>query len=182
MVTGSYTRTVHVPLQLDQVWYRLEGQPDYVCWVTQVWDRDRHCKLTKTDVVELTARDPDWLTTTGYPVSYMQIGTDYLGVYMVPSASGAVLEVTMACIPKAYSTDGGEIKVSDGFQRATVSLAISEFYASRGDANRANEYYAKYLETANLMQLSPTYQPRIYQFGGYQGGRDWRKNAEGREQ
>jgi hypothetical protein len=96
----------------------------------------------------------------------MQIGADILGVYNKPSANGIVLEIECACIPKAYATDGQQIKVREVFQNAAVYFAVSEFYASRGNATRAAEWLERAMETGGIMMLHPKSAERIYSFGG----------------
>lgn len=173
MVSGSYVRNLQLPLLADHQFYHIVMQADYMGYIVQCWDRERHTKLARTDLVELNAQDPYWMQTVGPPMSYMQIGLDYFGVYMIPSAEGTILEMKVVCIPKPYTTSTDAMKVREMFQRAAVQLAVSEFYASRGDAARATEYLNKYLEIAGIMQLHPQHQERIYQLGGYQGNSRW---------
>jgi hypothetical protein len=179
MVTGSYIRTMHLPLLANQQFYKLTMQADYMGYVVQVMDRSRHSKLIRTDLVAVNSNDPYWMQNKGYPMEYMQIGLDYFGICGIPSDDGVVLEMQVVCIPKPYTADTDPLKVREAFQRSGVQLAVSEFYASRGDAARASEYLNKYLETAGIMQLNPQQPERIYQFGGYQGAswQDRRSNG-----
>lgn len=182
MVTGSYIRSVYLPLLVGQCFYRLTMQADYMGYIVQAVDLERRTKLYRTDLIALQAEDQRWMDRDGYPVAYMQIGLDFLGVYMRPSASGVVLELKVVCIPKPYTADTDPLKVREEFQRAAVHLAVSEFYASRGDAARATEYMQRYLETAGLMQLHPQHAERLYQMGVYQGQANWigRQNGSAR--
>ena len=123
-VSGSYVRTVHVPLLADQQWYRLTMRRDYMGYIIQCWDRDRHTKLSRTDPLTLSLQDPEWMETTGYPMQYMQVGLDYFGVYMRPSASGVVLELKCVCIPIPYSTTTDPVKLRDIFKHAAAHFAI----------------------------------------------------------
>lgn len=167
MVTGSYTRQYLLPLFEGQLLYRLDMLMDHYGYVVEAWDRNRKVPLIQTDVLALTQADPWWLKTdhTGPPTHYMHVGHRYLGVYRRPSANGDVLEVTCVCIPKAYTADTDPIKVREAFRRAVVDYAVSEYYASRGDANRATEYLNLYLEAVGLTSLHPQQAERQFQYG-----------------
>lgn len=177
MVTGSYQKTYLLPLYADRAFYRMAWEQDYFGWVTEVWDRARNRRLTQTDVMSLSARDDFWLRRTGDPDEYMQIGEDIFGVFYKPSANGIVLEVQCACIPKPYVNDTDEVKVREVFQKAAVYMAVSEFYASRGNAPRAAGYLNNALETAGLMVLHPAHPERTHQMGGYRNDRRYPQKA-----
>ena len=98
-------------------------------------------------------------------MSYFQVGFDVLGVHYKPSSSGTVLELDCVAIPKEYTTDQTPIKIRQNFQRGIVYFGAGEFYASRGDANRAKEYLDRYLEVAGLMKLKPAMPERQWQLG-----------------
>lgn len=166
MLTGSYRRSYLLPLYADRQFYRMSFERDHFGWVVECWDRNRRRRLTQTDLIKLTHDDPWWMQRTGSPIEYMQIGPDILGLYYKPSANGTVLELSCVCIPKPYSSDTDPVKVREEFQRAAVYSAVCEFYASRGDAKRATEYFDRYLETAGLMGMKPEAQERPWQMGG----------------
>ncbi len=105
---------------------------------------------------------------TGPPLRYLQLGLTHFGVYMAPDTKGIVLELDCVMVPKPYTEDVSPIKLRKNFQQAAVYLTVSEFYASRGDAKRGQEYLQRYLETAGLMQLKPWYPERQYRYGGYE--------------
>lgn len=168
MVTGSYRRTYHLALLANRQFYRLAPQNDYLGYVVGCWDRYLKRRLTRTDLLAMSATDPWWMKQTGPPLRYMQLGLNHIGVYMIPSTKGVVLELDCVMIPKPYADDAAPVKLRGNFQRAAVYLAVSEFYASRGDAKRAQEYLTRYLETAGLMQLHPVTAERQYQFGGFE--------------
>lgn len=163
MVSGAYKRTYLLPLYEDRQFYRLDWQQDYFGWVTEAWDRGRGRKLTLTDVVTVAGKDQLWMQHGGNPDEYMQLGMDIIGVYPKPSANGTVLELTCVCIPKPYATDTDPVKVREIYQRAAVYFAVSEFYASRGNAQRATEYHGRYMETAGLMAMHPATAERVWQ-------------------
>src|SRR5512135_752478 len=164
MVTGTYTRVYHLPLLAEQIFYRLDPSEDFIAWPILVWDRANKRKLVQTDLVKVSKYDPMWMQRTGIALEYMVLGLNVIGIWRPPSAKGNVLELRCACIPKPYDSDIAPIKVRDAFQKAAVYFAVSEFYASRGDAKRATEYGAKYLEAAGLMNLHPQTAERQYQY------------------
>ena len=167
MVTGSYKKRYFLSLRGDCQFYRMKWGQDYFGYVVNAWDRIRHTKLTQTDPICLTAEDAWWMQRTGYPEKYMQIGYQYIGIYMKPSASDTVLELDCVVIPKAYTTDTDPVKLREAFQRATVQIAVSEYYAGTGNAERATNWLNLGLQTAGLKKLHPETAEQQYQFGGY---------------
>lgn len=170
MVTGSYKRVYHLPLNADALVHKLTFEADHFGWISEAWDRERKFRLEQTGLLKLNIQDPDWMTTTGYPEQYVQIGHNYLIVYRKQSSDGTVLELDCVCIPKPYTGENDPVRVRQAFERAAVYYAAGEFYASRGDAKRALEYHARYLETANLKAMNPDTAERSWQWGGWNGG------------
>jgi hypothetical protein len=166
MVSGSYRRTYHLGLLQNRQFYRLAPQNDYLGWIVGAWDRSQKRRLERTDLMSISRKDPWWMKTTGPPLQYMQLGVNHIGIYMSPSTNGIVLELDCVMIPLAYADDAQPVKLRHNFQQAAIYLAVSEFYASRGDAKRAQEYLNRYLETAGLMQLHPLQPERQWRFGG----------------
>lgn len=168
MVTGSYRRTYHLALLENRQFYRLAPQNDYLGYIVGAWDRYLKRRLERTDLLSLAREDGWWMKRTGPPLKYMQLGLNHIGIYMAPSAKGTVIELDCVMIPFAYDEDEAPVRLRTNFQRAAVYLAVSEFYASRGDAKRAQEYLERYLETAGLMQLRPQTAERQFRYGGYE--------------
>jgi hypothetical protein len=167
MVTGSYRKKYYLSLQEDLQFYRMVWKTDYFGYVIQVWDRNRHFRLRQTDVLKLDAEDPWWMQHTGNPEQYFHIGYQFLGIYMKPSSGNLVLELDCVVIPKPYTSDIEPVKLRESFENAAVQIAVSEFYASRGDASRATDWLNKGIETAGLKQLHPQMAERQWQLGGY---------------
>lgn len=165
MLTGTFTRNYHLALREGRQFYRLSPLGDFFGWVIEAWDRTQGRRLIQVDLAAIAAYDPAWMRGYGPPTHYLQIGLDVLGVYRMPSADGTVLELKIASIPKMYATDTDPIRVREQYQRAAAHMAVSEYYASRGDATRAAEYLERYLEVAGLMTLRPE-TDRLYQMGG----------------
>lgn len=168
MITGSYRRTYHLALLENRQFYRLAPQNDYLGYVVGAWDRSQKRRLERTDILAISQADPWWMKRTGPPLQYMQLGLDHVGIYMAPATKGVVLELDCVMIPFPYTDSVAPVKLRGNFQRAAVYYAVSEFYASRGDAKRAQEYLQRYLDTAGIMQLHPLTAERQYRFGGYE--------------
>ena len=168
MVTGSYRRVYHLSLLASRQFYRIAPQNDYLAWIVSVWDRSQKRRLERTDILTMSAQDGWWMKRTGPPLQYMQLGLTHMGIYMAPSAQGVVLEIDCVMIPKSYTDDTAPVRLRDNYQRAAVYYAVSEFYASRGDAKRGQEYLERYLGMAGLASLRPVYAERQFQFGGYE--------------
>jgi len=167
MVTRSYHKKYYLALQEDAQFYRMIWNTDYFGYVIQAWDRSNHRRLIQTDVLKLDDQEPSWMTLTGPPVEYFHVGYEFLGIFMKPSTSGIVLELDCVVIPKPYASDIEPVKLRESFERAAVQFAVSEFYASRGDASRATDWLNKGIETANLKRLHPQTAERQHQFGGF---------------
>jgi len=165
MVTGSYKQVYYLPLVANQFVYQLQWKTDYFGYVLHAYDRQQKRTLIQTDAVFLGVMDCNWLLSSGDPTHYFHIGYNYVGLYPVPSASGGVIEFDSVVIPKPYTGDSDLTKVRGNYTRACVYYAVSEYYASRGDAGRATEWFNRYLETASLMKLKPQQTERYYRAG-----------------
>ena len=168
MITGSYRRTYNLSLLANRQFYRLAPQNDYLGWIVGAWDQSQKRRLERTDLLAMSATDGWWMKRTGPPLRYLQLGLNHVGIYMAPSTNGVVLALDCVMIPKPYADDAAPVKLRNNFQRAAIYYAVSEFYASRGDAKRATEYLTRYLDTAGMMQLHPIQAERQYQYGGYE--------------
>lgn len=166
MVSGSYRRTYYLALLEGRQFYRLSPQNDYLGYIVGVFDRQNRRRLIRTDLNALTNYDAGWMKCTGPALQYMQLGLRHLGIYMAPSSKGIILDLDCVMIPRPYTSDKDPIKVRAQFQNAVVYFAVSEFYASRGDAKRAAEYHARYIEVAGLSGLHPLQPEQIFRLGG----------------
>lgn len=153
MVLGAYTRDYHLPLLADRQWYRLVPQHDYIAYIVDVWDTTRKKKLSQTDTQTISL-NPWFLKENGNPEEYLFVGHEVLGIWPYPAAEGGQLLLKCVCMPKPYTEDYDVIYLREYLQRAAAYFATSEYYASRGDARRAQEYHEKYLETAQITQLN----------------------------
>ena len=168
MTLGHYRRRYYLAMMEYRGLYRLSPQNDEMGWVVSTWDFDNKRRLRQTNMLNLASGDPRFLNRTGPPEWWWQMGWNYLGVFPKPASKGKILELEMIAVPKRYQHDQQPIRLREQWQSAAVFRAVSEFYASRGDANRATEYFGKYLEMAGLMALHPEQAERVFQLGGYQ--------------
>ena len=162
MVTGSYKQVYYLSLVADQFTYKLQWKTDYFGYVLHAYNKQQRRPLIQTDAIYLGMMDKNWLLSNGDPTHYFHIGYNYIGVYPVPSVGGGVIEFDSVVIPKPYTGDNDLVKVRGNYMRACVYYAVSEYYASRGDANRATDWFNRYLETAALVKLKPQQTERYY--------------------
>lgn len=155
MLTGSVSGTYYLPLRTGRNYYRLAFNRDRFGWITSAWTYIQKRRLEQTDLIRLNAFNPRWMLISGSPESYFQVGHQFLGVYPAPAGDGEVLRLDCIVIPDRYTSDEDRLKVRDIFKWGATFYAISEYYASRGDATQAATYWAKYLERVGLQSLYP---------------------------
>lgn len=165
MATGAYHRKYFLRLREQCQFYRLRWNRDYMGYIVQAFDLSRHTRLIQTDLLKISREDPWWMKNEGYPERYLQIGYNVVGIYRKPSASNIVLELDCVSIPQDYTADTDPIKIREAFERGVSQFAVSEFHASRGDAQRATEWMNRVLETIGLKKLNLQTAERVYQFG-----------------
>ena len=167
MLTGSYTQTYHLPLYGDRFFYRVGWPEDHFGYVIECLDRQRRYKLGRTDILSLAQSRPWFLKDSGDPDEYFEVGNTIIGIDRAPTADGKLLELTCAAIPKAIASDIQPVKLRAVFEQAAIQYAVSEFYASRGDANRATEFLERYVTFGGLMAIHPQQAERLWAMGGY---------------
>jgi hypothetical protein len=161
MLTGSNKAVYRLPLIAEQGFYRLRLTSGSIGWITDAWTVNQRYRLTQTDETKLSIQNPRWMVHTGTPREYMHIGNDVLCLYPRPSGTSDLLELTMVMIPAKYTSGTDRLKLRDSFKWASIHYAVSEFYASRGDANSATEHHQKYLMNLGMQQLYPKSAERI---------------------
>lgn len=155
MVTGSYKEEYYLPLKESKSFYRIASTRGEFAWFTDVWLTSVKRRLEQTDVVRLNNFNPRWLENIGTPEAYFPIGTNYIGLWPKPSADTGVLQITMTMIPNRYEDSAGRIKLRKDFQWASAHLAVSEYWASRGDANAAMYHFGEYLSRVGIQSEYP---------------------------
>jgi hypothetical protein len=152
MLEGANRRQYFIPLRSGQQIYRLDLNYGYVGWITDVWLINKKYRLEQTSVVRLTAHDPRWMVSSADPRSYFPIGSDSICVYPKPSASSDTLEVTIVEIPIAYTDSNSKVHIKSDFEYAAIHYAVSEYWASRGDAREALKHFKLYLDAMGLRE------------------------------
>lgn len=160
-ITGSYVRTYHIPLA-GQTFYRLKLASGEFGWVTDAFLVNQGRRLEQTDIIRLNHFDPRWLESTGSPESYFQIGNRTVGFYRRPTDDD-VVELSCVVIPKRYADSTERVYLRDTFKWAAVHYAVSEYWASRGDAIEARLEFDRYLTQLGLQNAYPKAADRNYQ-------------------
>lgn len=156
MLTGGYKRKYFIPLRSGTAFYRLRPLEGEVGWISDAYLTNPRYRLDQTDLIKLTANNPRWMIPSAAPVAYLPIGQDVIGFYPKPSSDSDVVELDMVEIPSVYTADTDLIKVRNSYKYATVNYAVSEFWASRGDANEAQNYMQMYRDALGLnMKYAP---------------------------
>lgn len=150
MLIGSNKRQYFIPLRAGQQIYQLTLPYGYVGWVADVWLVNKQYRLEQTGIIKVTSHDPRWMISSGEPRAYFPIGNDVICLYPKPSASSDTLEVTVVEIPVEYTSGNSKIKLKSDFQYAAVHYAVSEYWASRGDAKEATTHYTLYADVMKL--------------------------------
>lgn len=165
MLSGSHKRQYLIPLRGGIAFYRLRLQNGSLGWVTDAWVVNQDKRLEQTDLLRLSQYDPRWMTYTGSPESYLPIGKDVIGFYPKPPSDGNLVELTVVEIPNAYASGADRVKLKERFQYAAVHFAVSEYWATRGDAAEAQSHLMKYIQAMGLAQeyLPLMNQPRFAQ-------------------
>lgn len=154
-ITGSNRRTFRLPLVQDQMFYRISLASGDFAWVTDAILVNQRRRMRQTDMVRLEAENPRWMTSTGTPDSYFQVGHNVIGIYRRPASTSDIVNISCVVIPKAYTSDTDRIRLPEAFQRAAMHYAISEYWASRGDAKEAYKSFDKYLTVLGLKENRP---------------------------
>ena len=163
MMTGSYVRTYYIPLTQNQSFYRLKMTDGAFGWVTDAWLVNQKRRLTQTDIISLTATSPTWLDDEGSPDEYYQIGRNVIGFYSRPTEDDDMVELTCVVVPVRYESSEDRIKIRDNYKWAAVHYAVSEYWASRGDAKEAMFWFGKYLQNLGVKSLVPKSNERTYE-------------------
>ena len=152
MLTGGYKRQYLLPLRADTMFYRLRLQNGDLGWITDVWSVTNKRRLEQTDLIRLNAHNPRWMLHSADPWAYCPIGKDIIGFYPKPPASSNVMDLMVVEIPSAYESSRDRVKLRESFKYATIHYAVSEFWASRGDAQEAQKHFQLYLDAMGLKQ------------------------------
>jgi hypothetical protein len=163
MLTGAHKTTYHLPLIQGRGFYRLRPKTGYLGWITDAWLVGQQRRLAQTDWIKLNHWDPRWMTMTGTPDAYLQVGLDVLGFVPRPSATSDIVALTIVEIPQAYTHDRAPIRVRRDFRLALVQYAMTEYWAGRGDARSASEAFQTYRELIGIRRDQPRHADMVAQ-------------------
>jgi hypothetical protein len=160
MVTGSHRRKWRVAVESGKNFYQITSDRDYFAWPVSIFLTVQKRRLEQVDLPWLLGYNYRWLYDRGFPERYFLIGHDKFGIHPRPSGSSYTLEIDAVAIPEAYSfrasTDNIErIKLRTNFQWAAVHFAVSEFWATRGDARTATKHFYEYLKRLGVVDMYP---------------------------
>lgn len=164
MLTGLYRERYLVPLYQEQGFYRLDfsrGQFGFVC---NAYLMNQRRRLEQTSIEAMSQYGWRWMKQVGTPFSYMQIGLDVVGIYPRPGGIEDVVELDCAVIPDRYETSTDRIKLRESFEKAVVHHAVSDYWASRGDAKEAYKHLELYTDAVGLTRSMPDAGEKNYGF------------------
>jgi hypothetical protein len=176
-LTGGWTRTVYLPLRASTYFYRLTFDKDTFGYVINAWSLGQRRRLEQKDAQAFDAYNPRWLEQTGNPEFYAQIGLDVLAVLPAPSSSTGQIELECVVIPARYTEGTDRVWLKRDWQYAVEHYAVSEYWASRGDAKSAQEHHVIYLKHMGLMGVAPSVAERRW---GYKTTKDAAPDANPR--
>jgi hypothetical protein len=169
MLQGSNKRQYFIPLRTGQQLYRFDLNYGYLGWVTDVWLVNKKRRLEQTGIMKLARYDPRWMVSSADPRAYFPIGTESICVYPKPSANTDTLEITIVEIPIEYTDDNSKIKLKSDYTYAAIEYAVSEYWASRGDAREATMHFENYL---GFMNLRNDFEQSPHQFRSFQTSKE----------
>lgn len=150
MIEGNYKQNYLLPLREGRAFYRFDYNGGSIAWITDAWLTTTRRRLEQTDLYKLKIYNPRWLFDSGWPRSYFPIGLDFIGLWPVPGGDTEVLELNAVIIPDPYTLDTDRIKLRKDLDWAAAHFAIGEYYASRGDAQRAMNHHNQYMLAVGL--------------------------------
>jgi len=169
LITGANRRTYTLPMRSDTNWYRLSMTQGTFAWVMNAWLVGIGRRLEQKDFEWLIRYNPRWMVNTGTPERYCVIGKDWICVHPAPSADSDAIELDIVVIPDRYTDDSERIKIRDAHHWGAVHFAVGEYFASRGDAQRATLHHNIYLKKLNILDLYPQTAERTW---GYKTEKD----------
>ena len=157
MLAGLARRIYHIPLKANARFYQVPASSygDRFCWFESVYLVSVARVLDQTSLGGLDELDERWLDRTGNPTHYAPISWDKLVIYPAVSSSVDSLEVTAVVIPQRYTLDTDRLRLRKSYEWAAVNRAVSEFWATRGDAQSAARYFQAYAQEIGYPQMYP---------------------------
>lgn len=171
MLTGCIRRKWVVPLSAGSVFYMITSTRDRFLYPSNVALLPDNTQLLQVGLQELAVDDPKWMSHRGKPEKYALIGENKFAIFPA-SAGGGTLEVYGVAMPSRYSGDNDAVKLRDNWKWCVINRAVSEFWATRGDAQSAAMFFQKYANGIGIPGMWSEYASRRWKlWGGGDGGR-----------
>jgi hypothetical protein len=164
LITGCHKRVWYVPLKANAYFYELNEARDKFGWFTGVYLMGTKRLLRQVSLESLVELDARWLYATGTPTHYVPLSFNRMIVWPAISVSADTLEVTAVAIPDRYTTDTDRVKLRKTHEWAVVNRAVSEFWATRGDAQSAARFFQQYAQEVAFPALYPEMSERRWQY------------------
>jgi len=164
LITGCFKRVWQIPLKANCRFYRIPEARERFGWFYSVYLFGNKSVLSQTDFNGLDWVDTRWLQATGTPTYYAPIGYREIAIYPAPSSSADTLEINGIAIPKRYSEDSDKIALRASWKWAVVNRVVSEWWATRGDAQSAARYFQTYANEIGIPQMYPEQSERRWAY------------------
>ena len=164
MVTGSYKRLYQVAMEADKKFYSLAPEHGEIAWITDAILLTRQRRLEQTDFALLKEENPRFFICTGTPTRYVPIDNDLVFFHPIAGSDTDIVELTCVMVPDAYTQDADRTFIRRDFERGVIHFAVSEYWASRGDAKEALAHHSRYLDLVGLRRLFPAAQEYVPRF------------------
>lgn len=166
LATGGYEGTYTLPVLVGRTFYRIGNEQAQSVIIVDAWDRTTSRKLEPTHIGSLSENRVDFLHDNGTPLFYYPIGHDGIGFWPTPTA-GSIVDLRCIAIPAAYTQGTDVVDIREAWSRAASYYAASEYYASRGAADRAGTFYQDYADIVQMKRRTPKYSDTIQAGHGY---------------
>jgi hypothetical protein len=164
MLTAGVRRRIRIPLVSGAIFYQLTLSQDIFAWPLSCWLINQKRRIPQKDIIWLNKANSRWMLGSGSPLFYYLIGFDKIGLDRAPSSDTDILEFDCIVIPGPYDDESTRIKLRDEYKWAAVHYAVSEFWASRGDANEANMHFMEYVNHIGIQELYPLTNERTWMY------------------
>lgn len=162
MLTGCVKDKYQLALRANCSFYRLTTNRGSIAYITDAWLVSQRRRLEQSDLTRMTRINPRWLYDGGSPSSYIPIGFDMVAIWPTSSSDDDIVEFNYVSIPERYKEDTDRIRLRETYKTAPVHYAVSEYWASRGDAKSAVTEFQKYLEILGLSTAYPYGSDKFY--------------------
>ena len=163
VITGSYKRKYHIALQANMMFYEISSARDSFAWPKSVWLINQKRRLDQKDFNWLLNYNYRFLYETGSPLRYFLFGNNKIGVHPMPTSDTDMIEIDAVVIPSRYTEGTDRIKLAENYKWACVHYAVSEFWASRGDAKIATVHFSDFLMRVGDQRLYPMSYERTWE-------------------